>query len=137
MPSDGELDRNTIFEKFASIKRMHDEVGRKQTEDYQKRLQKLKEEEEESTNRSSSHYHHQDSYDHEWNIDDDFQPLNITDNEVLDESISNRLTNDDEPDDSYITAYQQLIQTQQQQMVAQQEQENMLSTIFEASCEDA
>ncbi|CAF4153642.1 unnamed protein product, partial [Rotaria sordida] len=86
-----------------------------------------------STNRSSSHYHHQDSYDHEWNIDDDFQPLNITDNEVLDESISNRLTNDDEPDDSYITAYQQLIQTQQQQMVAQQEQENMLSTIFEAS----
>ena len=31
--------------RFASIKRMHDEVGRKQTEDYQKRLQKLKEEE--------------------------------------------------------------------------------------------
>ena len=31
--------------RFASIKRMHDEVGRKQTEDYQRRLQKLKEEE--------------------------------------------------------------------------------------------
>jgi hypothetical protein len=29
---------------------MHDEVGRKQTEDYQKRLQKLKEEEVNSTN---------------------------------------------------------------------------------------
>jgi hypothetical protein len=65
MASDGELDRNAILEKyycpicliiiyfvlfiylirFASIKRMHDEVGKKQTEDYQKRLQKLKEEE--------------------------------------------------------------------------------------------
>lgn len=31
--------------RFASIKRMHDEVGKKQTEDYEKRLQKLKEEE--------------------------------------------------------------------------------------------
>ncbi|CAF4850877.1 unnamed protein product [Rotaria sp. Silwood1] len=198
MASDSELDRNAIFEKFASIKRMHDEVGKKQTEDYQKRLQKLKEEEsnymskllsqqistrsqqDESnrvqnsarrdlfltsknsinpsdpplsqqhyssyklTNRSSSH--HQDSYDngdYEWNIDDDFQPLNITDNEILDERITNRITNDDEPEDSYITAYNQLLQThhhqhqQQQQIITQQEQENMLSTIFEASCEDA
>ncbi|CAF1390440.1 unnamed protein product [Rotaria sordida] len=196
MASDSELDRNTIFEKFASIKRMHDEVGRKQTEDYQKRLQKLKEEESnymakllaqqipnrsqqdvppirvensarrdlfltskngtnqsdvplsqqhypsyKLTNRSSSH--HQDSYDnrdYEWNIDDDIQPLNITDNEILDERITNRITNDDESEDSYITAYHQLLQThhhQQQQIIAQQEQENMLSTIFEASCEDA
>ena len=55
--------------------------------------------------------------------------------------MSNRLTNDDELEDNYITAYHQLIQThhqqQQQQMLAQQEQENMLSTIFEASCEEA
>jgi hypothetical protein len=29
------------------------------------------------------------------------------------------------------------MQTHQQQMIAQQEQENMLSTIFEASCEEA
>ncbi|CAF4804468.1 unnamed protein product, partial [Rotaria sp. Silwood2] len=77
---------------------------------------------------------------YEWNIDDDFQPLNITDNEILDERITNRITNDDEAEDSYITAYHQLLQThqqQQQQIMAQQEQENMLSTIFEASCEDA
>ncbi|CAF1345449.1 unnamed protein product, partial [Adineta steineri] len=45
MAAENELDRNTIFEKFASIKRMHDEVGKQQTEDYQKRLQKLKDEE--------------------------------------------------------------------------------------------
>ena len=55
--------------------------------------------------------------------------------------MSNRLTNDDELEDNYLTAYHQLIQThhqqQQQQMLAQQEQENMLSTIFEASCEEA
>jgi hypothetical protein len=65
--------------------------------------------------------------------------LNITDNDVLDERISSRLTNDDESDDAYLAAYHQLIQThqQQQQIMSQQEQENMLSTIFEASCEDA
>ncbi|CAF3839922.1 unnamed protein product [Rotaria magnacalcarata] len=198
MASDSELDRNAIFEKFASIKRMHDEVGKKQTEDYQKRLQKLKEEEsnymtkllsqqipnrpqqdvssrvqnsarrdlfltsKNGTNQSDAslsqqHYpsykvpsrsssHHQDSYDnndHEWNIDDDIQPLNITDNEILDERPSNRISHDDEPEDSYITAFHQLIQNhqqqqqQQQQMMVQQEQENMLSTIFEASCEEA
>jgi hypothetical protein len=54
--------------------------------------------------------------------------------------MSNRLTNDDESEDTYLTAYHQLIQThhqQQQQMLTQQEQENMLSTIFEASCEEA
>ena len=61
MATESDLDRNAIFEKsvsssidafderfsfrFASIKRMHVEVGRKQTEDYQKRLDKLKEEE--------------------------------------------------------------------------------------------
>ena len=31
--------------RFASIKRMHVEVSRQQTEDYEKRLQKLKDEE--------------------------------------------------------------------------------------------
>ncbi|CAF4960914.1 unnamed protein product, partial [Rotaria socialis] len=77
-----------------------------------------------------------DNNDHEWNIDDDIQPLNITDNETLDERPSNRMSHDDEPEDSYITAFHQLIQNhqQQQQMMVQQEQENMLSTIFEASC---
>ncbi|UJR08916.1 hypothetical protein I4U23_013169 [Adineta vaga] len=212
MASENELDRNTIFEKFASIKRMHDEVGRQQTEDYQRRLQKLKEEEsnymtkllsqqipnppqqdisgraqnsarrdlfltsKNDTNQSnisqsqqyphrqqqqqqqhhhhqpykastrsssSSHTHHQDSYeniDHDWNIDDDIQPLNITDNDGFEERLPNRLSNDDDVEDSYLTAYHQLLQNhqqQQQQMMLQQEQENMLSTILEASCEDA
>ena len=70
--------------------------------------------------------------------------MNITDNDAVDERMSNRFTHDDESEDTYLTAYHQLLQThqqqqqqQQQQMMAQQEQENMLSTIFEASCEEA
>lgn len=54
--------------------------------------------------------------------------------------MSNHQNHDDEPEDAYLTAYHQLLQThqqQQQQILAQQEQENMLSTIFEASCEEA
>lgn len=57
---------------------------------------------------------------------------------MIDERTSNRGFNDDESEDTYITAFHKLIQShQQQQMMAQQEQENMLSTIFEASCEEA
>ena len=43
------------------------------------------------------------------------------------------MTVDNDMEDSYITAYHQ----QKQQIMIQQEQENMLSTIFEASCEEA
>ena len=65
--------------------------------------------------------------------------MNITDNDGFDERLPNRLVNDDDIEDAYLTAYHQLLQTHQQQhqMMAQQEQENMLSTILEASCEDA
>ena len=49
MTTKSELDHNAIFEKFVrgSIKWTHVEVGRKQKEDFQKRLDKLKQEEEE------------------------------------------------------------------------------------------
>ncbi|CAF0967302.1 unnamed protein product [Adineta ricciae] len=198
MAAESELDRNAIFEKFASIKRMHDEIGRQQTEDFRKRLEKSKEDEnnfmcklisqqvpsrpqqdnsgraqnsarrdlfltsKNDTNQShisqlQQNHHQQQQYqtykapsrsqhhdpyengDHDWNIDDDIQPLNITDNDGFDERLPNRLTNDDDIEDAYLTAYHQLLQTHQQQhqMMAQQEQENMLSTILEASCEDA
>jgi len=78
--------------------------------------------------------------DHEWNIDDDIQPLNTTDTDLPDDR--HRYANDDEIEENYLTAYHQLLQAhhqqqQQQQLMSQQEQENMLSTIFEASCEEA
>ena len=82
---------------------------------------------------SSHHPEPYDNRDHDWNIDDDIQPLNITDSDVLE----HRPAADDERDDSYLTAYHQLLQTQQQIMMIQSDQENMLSTILEASCEEA
>lgn len=64
--------------------------------------------------------------------------MNITDNDAFDDRMPNHQSHEDESEDAYLAAYHQLLQThQQQQMIAQQEQENMLSTIFEASCEEA
>lgn len=48
----------------------------------------------------------------EWNVDDDIQPLNTTDNDTLDNHSHH--DDDDEQEDAYITAYQQLLLTQHQ-----------------------
>lgn len=73
----------------------------------------------------------------DWNVADDFHPLNLTDNDLLDDR---RSSHDDEPEETYLTAFHQLLQTQQdliQHHHQVNESENMLSTILEASCEDA
>jgi hypothetical protein len=74
-----------------------------------------------------------DYRDHDWNIRDDFHPLNITDNDPIDEHRSHDDDADDE--DAYVIAYNQLLEAQQQNHPS--EQDNMLSTILEASCEEA
>lgn len=71
----------------------------------------------------------------DWNVADDFHPLNLTDNDLLDDRRSNH---DDEPEETYLTAFHQLLQTQHDLINHQvHEPENMLSTILEASCEEA
>ncbi|CAF1110470.1 unnamed protein product, partial [Didymodactylos carnosus] len=121
------------------------------------------------SNRSNQQPQRHESDEHEWNIEDDFQPLNITDNETIDENhhhhekktrplyheeyedVENEEENDQCHDGrnlnlhTYFDHYQQLMQeqeSQQQELSSninpdQEQDQNMLSTILEASCEEA